>query len=156
MLVNFENTYRYDGEGDAKEVIVIDGYPADENKEGTVVAEIILTKSGDTVVSWHDNSYRANETVLELIEESKNQLKGSLPEVSDEVIKTLDNDPEINADGFVQYLMDPENSIYKEWEKLVNQVVEGNTSFREGVDAALIACTGWKLKSLAGFINAKA
>jgi len=39
-----------------------------------VVAVVWLTKHGDIVVDWHDNGYRTNVTVLDLIKESKSKL----------------------------------------------------------------------------------
>lgn len=54
--------------------ICIDGYPADENGFGAVVAEVFLTPHRDFVVAWHDNGYRFNKLVLEAIEDSKTRL----------------------------------------------------------------------------------
>lgn len=52
----------------------IDGHPSDENKEGTVIATVSITYSGDVVVDWHHNAYRSNETVLNLIKEARTDL----------------------------------------------------------------------------------
>lgn len=54
--------------------VTIDGYPADENEEGTVIAAVYITKRGDLVTDWHHNGYRGNETVKELIENAKAML----------------------------------------------------------------------------------
>lgn len=66
----FENTYG-DKDEDGNDFITIDGYPADENAEGTVIVTIYLTPKGDFVTAWHRNDYRMNNQVLELIENSK-------------------------------------------------------------------------------------
>ena len=81
-LVDFENSYG-DVE-DGNEFICIDGYPADENAEGEVVAKVWKTKHGDIIVDWHDNGYRLNKQVLELIEDSKRQLIGEGSEGEEE------------------------------------------------------------------------
>ena len=78
-LVYFENSYWEDysvnKQEDALASICIDGHPHDENAEGQVVAKVWITKHKDIIVDWHHNGYRMNETVLELIEESKKKLK---------------------------------------------------------------------------------
>ena len=87
-LVYFENDYWHDynychdyrdtpleSDDDRLFDITIDGYPEDENAEGEVVVVLILTKHNDIVIEWHDNAYRMNENVLELVEESKTILK---------------------------------------------------------------------------------
>ena len=71
-LVSFENSYR--GEEDGNSFIAIDGFPDDENEEGEVVAIVWCTPHNDIVISWNNNAYRLNETVLNLIEESKREL----------------------------------------------------------------------------------
>lgn len=68
-LVSFENTYQ--GEEDGNRFVCIDGYPEDENASGEVIAMVWQTPHGDFVVDWHDNAYRDNEYVKELIEEGK-------------------------------------------------------------------------------------
>lgn len=52
----------------------VDGYPADENAAGTVIACVSLTRHGDMVVDWHHNGYRMEPSVLELINDAKNLL----------------------------------------------------------------------------------
>lgn len=55
--------------------ITIDGFPAsDDDAEGTVICEVWMTVHKDVIVSWHHNGYRMHESVLELVEASKNQL----------------------------------------------------------------------------------
>jgi len=49
----------------------VDGYPADEEASGTVIATVTLTKHGDTVIDWHHNGYRMNDSVLECINQAK-------------------------------------------------------------------------------------
>lgn len=71
--VFFENTYG-DTDENGNRFITIDGYPLDENAEGTVIATVFITPKGDFVTSWNHNDYRMNTTVLELIEDAKNQL----------------------------------------------------------------------------------
>lgn len=53
----------------------VDGYPADETKFGSVVVTVALTRRGDIVVDWHHNGYRMNESVLELVNRAKAELK---------------------------------------------------------------------------------
>lgn len=91
-LISFKNSFKQDfkqqeaGENDALASITIDGFPVDEDGEGSVVAVVLLTKHGDIVVDWHENAYRMDTTVLNLIKESKEQLKKEYRE-SKEVIK---------------------------------------------------------------------
>ena len=75
-LVSFENTFIDDSfeESDAVAICFIDGFPEDENASGTVIAQVILTKSHDIVVAWHENAYRLDKTVLALIDEAKEKL----------------------------------------------------------------------------------
>lgn len=83
-LVYFENQYWEDytvepnkDSEDALASIFIDGFPEDENESGEVVATVWITKHKDIVVDWHNNMYRMNDTVLELIESSKRLLRNS-------------------------------------------------------------------------------
>lgn len=71
--VSFENTYG-DVDENGNAFITIDGYPEDDNEEGTVIATVFLTPHKDFVVDFHNNGYRLNEDVLNLIEDSKKQL----------------------------------------------------------------------------------
>lgn len=84
-LVSFENTFfEYfgnDPNADAFGCCTIDGHPADENESGEVVARVWITKHGDIIVDWHENGYRLNNTVLNLIEESKTALQTAYKEV---------------------------------------------------------------------------
>jgi hypothetical protein len=78
-LVDFENNFyeeftEYPDE-DAFACLTIDGYPLNEEESGEIVARVWITRSGDIIVDWHDNGYRMNETVLNLINESKQILK---------------------------------------------------------------------------------
>ena len=50
----------------------IDGYPADENGQGTVICRVWLLREKDGIypsylVDWHDNRYRNNRQVTDLI-----------------------------------------------------------------------------------------
>ena len=78
-LVYFENSYWEDytieGNEDALASIFIDGFPEDENESGEVVVKVWITKHKDIIVDWHNNAYRMNDTVLELIEDSKRLLR---------------------------------------------------------------------------------
>ena len=55
-LISFKNSFKQDfkqqeaGENDALASITIDGFPVDEDGEGSVVAVVLLTKHGDIVV----------------------------------------------------------------------------------------------------------
>lgn len=84
-LVSFENTFfEYFGnesEDDAFACCSIDGHPADENESGCVVARVWITKHGDIITDWHENGYRLNDTVLNLIAETKTALRTAYEEV---------------------------------------------------------------------------
>ena len=80
--VDFTNDYCVDythefinDEGDKLREIFIDGYPEDPNESGGVVATVIMTKHRDVIIDWHDNGYRMNETVNNLIRESSVMIK---------------------------------------------------------------------------------
>lgn len=79
----YENTY-HQGPADLQDTNfqtdaiaceTIDAYPEDENAEGHVVAKVFLTKHGDIVISWNDNTERMNPTVHELIQNAIQILK---------------------------------------------------------------------------------
>lgn len=74
-LVYFKNgyweEYSIEKNEDALACVYIDGYPEDENESGEVVVAVWITKHKDIIVDWHNNAYRMNDTVLELIEDSK-------------------------------------------------------------------------------------
>lgn len=58
----------------------IDGYPADENAEGTVICRVWLmyAKEGNYptyLVDWHHNGYRMNESVMEIVNQAKKDLE---------------------------------------------------------------------------------
>lgn len=54
--------------------ITIDGFPDGEDAEGAVICEVWMTIHKDVIVSWHDNGYRMHESVLKLVESSKDKL----------------------------------------------------------------------------------
>ena len=75
--VDFTNEYCIDytqevitDNDDKLREIYIDGYPEDPNEEGTVIATVVLTKHRDLIINWHDNGYKMNDTVNNLIQES--------------------------------------------------------------------------------------
>ena len=68
--VSFEQTH-VDADDSSNIVYYIDGFPADESAEGTVIATITLTPHNDIVIDWHHNGYRLNQSVLELIDAVK-------------------------------------------------------------------------------------
>ena len=72
---NFYESFENNPEEDAFACLTIDGYPENDNLEGEVVAKVWITKHGDIVVDWHNNGYRLNEQVKNMIEESKKILK---------------------------------------------------------------------------------
>lgn len=58
----------------------IDGYPANENAQGTVICRVWLMKEKQGIyptylVDWHYNGYRENKSVLECIKQAKEDLK---------------------------------------------------------------------------------
>ena len=52
----------------------IDGYPADQDKDGTVICTVWLTAEKKFIVNWHHNGYRMNSGVLDLITGVKGDL----------------------------------------------------------------------------------
>ncbi len=83
--VSFECTHFAEadqGDPDERQAVAyadIDGYPADENKEGTVICRVWLMKEKSGIyptylVDWHHNGFRMDKTVLELIDEAKKDL----------------------------------------------------------------------------------
>ena len=77
--VSFEQTH-VDTDDNGNIVYYIDGFPADENAEGTVIATIALTPHNDTVINWHHNGYRLNQSVLELINTVKTDINKIIAE----------------------------------------------------------------------------
>lgn len=85
--VSFECTHFAESnqcDPDERETLVyadIDGYPADENAEGTVICRVWMLKETDQMghrkylVNWHQNAYRANDEVLKLVRQAKDDLK---------------------------------------------------------------------------------
>lgn len=76
----FENTYiqselelKYDNP-DCLACVTIDGYD-DSEEIGRVIAEMYLTKHGDIVTSWHDNTYRLSDSAIEIVNESRQILE---------------------------------------------------------------------------------
>lgn len=56
--------------------VTIDGWETgDDDEQGTVIAEVIMTVRGDTVIAWHNNGARLYEPVLHAIDEAKKALK---------------------------------------------------------------------------------
>lgn len=82
ILTSFENSYTEiadqdiidpNSNGELAIRTCIDGFPAneeDDEKYAEVVAAVLTTIDGNTIVEWHDNGYRLNETVNALINES--------------------------------------------------------------------------------------
>ena len=70
----FEDTYS-DIDEYGNKFVTIDGYPTDEDKEGTVIVVIYKTPHNDIVIDWHRNDYRLNEDVLKFVNENINSLK---------------------------------------------------------------------------------
>lgn len=86
-LVDFENTYIQTAEdfsedvrgNAAKACITIDGYTANEDEEGEVVCRVWMTSDNNFIIDWHNNGYRMNQTVLDLIEDSIKILSEQYP-----------------------------------------------------------------------------
>lgn len=56
--------------------VSIDGWETgDDDEQGAVLANVILTIHGDIIVDFHDNGVRMNKQVLESIEEAKKKLQ---------------------------------------------------------------------------------
>ena len=84
-------------------IYFIDGYPNDENEEGTVIATIILSKHNDLIFDWHHNGYRMNKDVLEII---------------DNVVK---NDIECQKKENLKFTEENKAIFVKEFEKLIKK-----------------------------------
>lgn len=78
-LVSFENNYSEtiaEFEDEDKDLVIrtfIDGFPEKEEDDelyAEVIATVSTTIHGVTIVDWHDNAYRLNETVKALIKDS--------------------------------------------------------------------------------------
>lgn len=82
--------------------VAIDAYQTDDdNEQGNVVASVMLTKKGDIVVCYHDNTARSVDQVTEIIKTTREELKTEWAEYS----KTHSADIEIAGDGmfYVEY-----------------------------------------------------
>lgn len=56
--------------------ICIDGWKTGNDDEtGEVIAQVLMSKSGDIITAWHNNGARLNKPVLNAIEEAKQALK---------------------------------------------------------------------------------
>lgn len=56
--------------------VSIDGWETgNDDEQGAVLANVILTIHGDIIVDFHDNGVRMNKQVLEAIEEAKKKLQ---------------------------------------------------------------------------------
>ena len=75
----------------------IDGFPEDENAEGTVIATVTLTDSHDIYTDWHYNSYRLNPQVRKLL---YNIMNISIPEM----IKERNSQKRENKEAFIKAL----------------------------------------------------
>lgn len=78
-LVSFENTFA-DEEPENGIIcqVHIDGYTANEEEEGEVVAKVILSKHGDIVTVWQNNGYRSNPLALELVNQTVEDMKNGV------------------------------------------------------------------------------
>lgn len=102
----------------------IDGYPADENEEGEVVATVTLTLHGDIIVDWHDNSLRLNQEVLALIDDCRNELRlvPTFPAKAAQfaVVKTNSFSSNIDVTLFSEY-EDAAAFLKKEWREYYDE-----------------------------------
>lgn len=85
----------------------IDGYPTDDNAQGTVICRVWLMKEKQGIyptylVDWHYNGYRENKSVLERIKQAKEDLK-----------KYKDNMVEKVKDNMVEKVFQSAYSKYK-------------------------------------------
>lgn len=108
-LVFFENNYVQSSDDFAPEdlgpdtpktavlgCVTIDGYTADSDT-GEVVCEVYMMATRDVIISWHNNGYRLNSQVKELIQNSINVLNKQNPETN--VPYTLHVFPKIEFDN---------------------------------------------------------
>lgn len=71
-----ESSIAYPESGDMLATVTIDGWQtAQDDEDGSVIANVILTKHGDIAVDFHDNGTRMDAQVLTYISEAKAQLK---------------------------------------------------------------------------------
>lgn len=71
-----ESDIAYPESGDMLATVTVDGWQtAHDDEDGTVIADVILTRHGDIVVDFHDNGARMDAQVLTYISEAKAQLK---------------------------------------------------------------------------------
>ena len=80
MFAEVRNDYMCESisefDGDMLAYITIDCWKTDnDDEEGEVAAVVILTKHHDICVVWYDNGARADDVVLENIEDAKSRLK---------------------------------------------------------------------------------
>ncbi len=79
--VSFECVHMADADSYASDEIRagmyadIDGYPEDENAQGTVICRVYMFCDGKYLVNWHHNGYRERPEIMELIEQAKKDLK---------------------------------------------------------------------------------
>lgn len=90
-FAEIRNTYMYDNtdipveDGDIMCMIPIDTWESDDdNEEGKVVANVVLSKSGDILVVWNDNSARMDAGVKEAIDEAKEELRATREHLKNE------------------------------------------------------------------------
>lgn len=71
-----EGGITYPESGDMLATVTIDGWQTDQDdEEGTVIANVILTRRGDIVVDFHDNGARMDAEVCTYISAAKARLK---------------------------------------------------------------------------------
>lgn len=64
----------------ARACCAVDGYPAGEDAQGTVICNVWLLHDGQFLIDWHHNGYRLNPAVLGEIESAKEALKAAYPD----------------------------------------------------------------------------
>lgn len=75
-LVSFESNFiDYEPENGIVCQVFIDGFPADENEQGEVIAKVIKTEHGDIITVWQNNDYRTDSIVNALILQAQNDLR---------------------------------------------------------------------------------
>ena len=80
--VDFENTYTENNrdidietEGLIFEKTAIDGWPASQEDNGTIIANVITTLHGDTFTNWHFPEYKENSAAVESAREAEERQK---------------------------------------------------------------------------------
>ena len=108
----------------------IDGYPVDENAQGTVICRVWLMKNKEGIyptylVDWHYNGYRENKSVLDLIKQVKTELIKYKDNMVEEVFQSAYNKYKL------QWMLDHNHTLDELITKLKAQMKAGSVNVEE-------------------------